>query len=96
MTRDLLSILRDLELDEIGRVQKIHQLYQSVLSGITQEKVNAKMDCPMSVVELYPAVALQCLIQIQKEHLSWLERHPETEDKDTNITIELYEDTATS
>lgn len=96
MNRDLLAILRDLDLDEVGRVRKIHQLYQSVLSGITQEKVHAKITDPLAVLEIYPQIALQCLIQVRLEQLSWLERHPEKEDSTTNITIELYEDTASS
>ena len=95
MTKDLIQILKDLDLDEVGRVKKIHQLYQSVLSGIQQEKVNAKMDTPMSVQEIYPAIALQCLVQIRVEHDRYLELHPEEQTKDIQIAIELYEDSTT-
>lgn len=60
--QQLLDRVSEYRADFDDILTQLEELRQECMNGIQQEKVAAKLDVPMEVVEKYPQVALQAIL----------------------------------
>lgn len=69
------TVLKDRNLDAIGRIEKLADLYELCVNGTKVEKIHPRIMEPFVVMERHIPTALQVLRQIQIEEQQYERLH---------------------